>query len=496
MKRILLLYLGILLSWGAMAQVSSPLQSFNSAGGSTGTPHASTTIPTHFGSIGQPMVIPRLSPSNSAAGIMVVSNVMFATGTNVWPAITSLAPASGAIGASVTITGTNFSATAASNTVKFNGTVATVTASTATSLTTSVPTGATTGKITVEVGGLMATSATDFTVVAPGTPTITSFTPFNGPVGTSITITGTNFSATAVSNAVKFNGTVAVVTASTATSITTSVPAGATTGKITVDVGGLIGTSTTDFQVTVANTPTITSFTPTSGAIGTVVTITGTNFSATPANNTVQFNGTSATVTASTTTSITTTVPTGSTTGPVTVSVGGLTGTGLAFTIISCATPAKPVITASSLDTETPILTSSSNDGNKWFLNGSAISSATSKTYSVTSPGIYSVQVTVAGGCVSAMSDNFVIIITGDSGLSMTDVLRVYPNPVENKVVFETAEKGMKTIRLIDSTGRLIEQVQFGASSIEIDATQFQSGMYYFIVTMEKGTATGKLLKK
>lgn len=496
MKRILLLYLGTLLSLGALAQVSSPLQTFNSAGGATGTPHASTTIPTHFSSIGQPMVIPRLAPSNSAAGIMVVSELMFATGTNVWPTIISFTPASGAVGASVTITGTNFSTTVASNTVRFNGTVATVTASTTTSITTSVPSGSTTGKITVEVGGLTATSATDFVVVTPGTPVITNFTPSNGPVGTSVTIAGTNFSATAANNAVKFNGTVAVVTASTTTSITTSVPAGATTGKITVEVGGLTGSSSTDFQVSAANTPTITSFTPTSGAIGTAVTITGTNFSTTPANNTVQFNGTSATVTASTATSITTTVPTGSTTGPVTVTVGGLTGTGLSFTIITCATPAKPVITASSLDTESPILTSSSNDGNQWFLNGSAISGATNKTYTVTSPGIYSVRVTVAGGCVSAMSDNFVIIITGDSGFTMTDVLKVYPNPVENKVVFETAEKGLKTIRLIDSTGRLMEQVQFGTTSAEIDATQFQSGMYYFIVTMEKGTATGKILKK
>lgn len=80
-------------------------------------------------------------------------------------------------------------------------------------------------------------------------PTITSFTPENGVKDATVTITGTNFSTTPASNIVKFNGTAAVVTASTATSITTTVPAGSTTGTISVDVGGQIVTSTATFRV-------------------------------------------------------------------------------------------------------------------------------------------------------------------------------------------------------------------------------------------------------
>lgn len=80
-------------------------------------------------------------------------------------------------------------------------------------------------------------------------PTITSFTPGSGPVGTTVTITGTNFSATPANNTVSFNGVVAIVTASTSTSITVTVPSGATTGKISVTVGGNTAVSTTDFIV-------------------------------------------------------------------------------------------------------------------------------------------------------------------------------------------------------------------------------------------------------
>jgi hypothetical protein len=67
-----------------------------------------------------------------------------------------------------------------------------------------------------------------------------------------------------------------------------------------------------------AQAPTITSFTPTSGAVGATVTITGTGFNTTPANNIVFFGATRATVTAATATSLTVTVPIGATYGAIT----------------------------------------------------------------------------------------------------------------------------------------------------------------------------------
>ena len=81
-------------------------------------------------------------------------------------------------------------------------------------------------------------------------PTIISFTPTSGPVGMVVTITGTNFSTTPANNTVQFNGATAVVTASTVTSISTTVPLGATTGSITVAVAGNTATSGTNFTVT------------------------------------------------------------------------------------------------------------------------------------------------------------------------------------------------------------------------------------------------------
>lgn len=71
--------------------------------------------------------------------------------------------------------------------------------------------------------------------------------------------------------------------------------------------------------------PTITTFIPAKGSVGTAVTITGTNFSATPADNIVYFGATSTPVTSATSTQLSVVVPNGATYQPITVTVNGLT---------------------------------------------------------------------------------------------------------------------------------------------------------------------------
>jgi hypothetical protein len=68
-----------------------------------------------------------------------------------------------------------------------------------------------------------------------------------------------------------------------------------------------------------AQKPTITNFLPTSGVVGTTVTITGTNFNATVAQNVVYFGATKATVTVASTTSLTVTIPLGATFQPISI---------------------------------------------------------------------------------------------------------------------------------------------------------------------------------
>ncbi len=92
-----------------------------------------------------------------------------------------------------------------------------------------------------------------------GIPTITSFSPTSGPIGTTVTITGTNFSTTAANNIVYFGAVKAVVATASTTSLSVTVPLGATYQPITVTVNGLIAYSSKPFNVTFAGGGSITS---------------------------------------------------------------------------------------------------------------------------------------------------------------------------------------------------------------------------------------------
>jgi hypothetical protein len=81
-------------------------------------------------------------------------------------------------------------------------------------------------------------------------PIVNSFSPTAGPVGTAVTITGSNFSTTSTNNIVFFGAVKAAVTASTSTSLTVTVPSGATFQPITVTTAGLTGYAKRAFNVT------------------------------------------------------------------------------------------------------------------------------------------------------------------------------------------------------------------------------------------------------
>jgi hypothetical protein len=91
-------------------------------------------------------------------------------------------------------------------------------------------------------------------------PTISTFSPASGPVGTSVDITGTNFGATMTDNIVFFGATKATVTNITATTLTVTVPAGATYQRISV-------LNTTSHLFAYSAKPFLTTFTPTKSYI-------------------------------------------------------------------------------------------------------------------------------------------------------------------------------------------------------------------------------------
>jgi RHS repeat-associated protein len=167
-------------------------------------------------------------------------------------------------------------------------------------------------------------------------PNVISLSPFSGGVGTTVAITGTDFGATQSTSTVTFGGVSATSFSGWSnTSITTSVPSGVPGGPIpvVVTVGSTGSNATTLFT---AYDPIITSITPPSGPLFGLITLNGSGFG-TPqytGRPSVSINGVAATVVSWTDTTINAQVLSGTTSGPATVTVGGYTSGGVAFTVV------------------------------------------------------------------------------------------------------------------------------------------------------------------
>lgn len=204
-----------------------------------------------------------------AGNITAIKTV--ATGT---PSIAGFSSTQGPAGTQITIYGTGFNTTAGANIVLFNGVVATVVSATSTQLVVIIPNGATTGPVKVTNSSGSASSATvfvpiavdddlnfliplpsagaantNFTVVAvSNTPSISGFTPGLGPAGTAVSVNGANFQPLGQDKVV-FNQSSAQLTAAGSTSLTTVVPADASSGNISVTTAYGTAVSSSPFFV-------------------------------------------------------------------------------------------------------------------------------------------------------------------------------------------------------------------------------------------------------
>ena len=226
------------------------------------------------------------------------------------PVVTGLSPTGGFMsgGTTVTITGNNFTG---ATSVKFGGTNATsFTVNSNTQITAVSPAGTGTVHVTVTTpSGTSATSSADQYAYIPA-PAVTAVSPTGGKTssGTTVTITGNNFTG---ATSVNFGGTNATsFTVNSDTQITAVAPAHSK-GTVDITVTTPYGTSATSSadQYTYYAVPAVTGRNITSGTRlgGTVITITGTDFTGATV---VSFGGTNAaTFTVVNATTITVTTP-------------------------------------------------------------------------------------------------------------------------------------------------------------------------------------------
>ncbi|WP_164928465.1 IPT/TIG domain-containing protein [Gloeobacter violaceus] len=269
------------------------------------------------------------------------------------PQINSISPGRGVTGSTVTLSGANLNY---APTVQFdNRLTATITSTSASEIKAIVPSGLPSYygvPVNVTTKSGTSNNAT-FTVIVP--PSISSFSPSSGKAGDNIAVTGADFYNL---YGAAFNGTAASIlsVSSSGTQMNLSVPSGASSGPISVSTEA--GTATSPSSFTVNAPPSVSSLSPTAGAVGASVTVNGSNFTGA---SSVKFNATAAGFSVVSASQISATVPTGATDGAVSVTTAGGTASGGFFDVQATPTinssggvvgnPGSGVLSASASDT-------------------------------------------------------------------------------------------------------------------------------------------------
>jgi hypothetical protein len=172
------------------------------------------------------------------------SNTSNAVTVNNAPSLSSVTPLTGSIGTTVTLVGTNF--TGASQ-VKLNGVNSSYTVVSSSVITVTMPFGGTILDASV-------TTACGTANISTGALTVTSFSPTNGPVGSIITVSGTNMNGV---TSVTIGGIPQVIITNTSNSVSFFLMPGTPTGQIVVTTGTGMATSSGIFTVTATPVPAI-----------------------------------------------------------------------------------------------------------------------------------------------------------------------------------------------------------------------------------------------
>lgn len=147
--------------------------------------------------------------------------------------------------------------------------------------------------------------------------------------------------------------------------------------------------------------------------------------------------------------------------------------------------PSIPIISAN--DT---ILTSSSINGNQWYLNGNIITGATLQSFTVTQNGIYTVVVTINGCSVTSSPYNFTTISIQD--IDINNSIIIIPNP--NNGIFYIDAKDLKIIKIkiYNTLGEIIYESK--NSNSKIDLSTQSKGNYFIEFLIGNKTYTKQLI--
>jgi hypothetical protein len=142
------------------------------------------------------------------------------------------------------------------------------------------------------------------------------------------------------------------------------------------------------------------------------------------------------------------------------------------------------------------VLVSNSDAGNQWYLNGQAITGATTKTYKPAESGVYRLVVTT-GACSSQVEQEYAV--TGDINGDKLKGYVLYPNPSSGTVYVEVATTNEVRVSIVNGVGKEITRgdlkLEGDRRKGQFDITGQAAGVYLVVIKNDKETVTRKIMK-
>ena len=89
------------------------------------------------------------------------------------------------------------------------------------------------------------------------------------------------------------------------------------------------------------------------------------------------------------------------------------------------------------------------------------------------------------------------IITAGDNVEDViADNINIYPNPAKDFVKLSAASCQLSAIKVYNCLGMMIEEIEVNANEVEINISEYNSGIYFFNIETENGSLIQKVLKR
>ncbi len=404
------------------------------------------------------------------------------------PTITSVSPTTATAGTQVTISGSSFGSAQGGN-VWLGSTYGIVVSWTDTQVIATVASISTSGTAQIQQGGVWS-NAVSFNISAA---TISNVSPNSGVPGTQVTITGSGFGASQDGGQVWLGTANGVVRSWGDSTVVAVVASGSRSGNAQILQNGVVSNAV-PFTV---NTLEITSVTPSSGATGTTVTITGNGFGSSP--GTVLLGSASGDVISWSNTQVVATVAATAVTGVARIEQNGVWSNAVSFTVTSTGgdtlTLAPNVLNIVVGETHTM----QALDGNGQPVTGLTWTSSNANVVALSTDdpplvtGVTAGHATITVGTASAdvtvwstaPPPDTVIWSNAGDGSGVTGIVPAVPSPTGVADMF--AFQGDGKVQAITSDGRAAWTADVSGASTVPD---FQGGLVAMKANSESGTTT------